>query len=255
MRIQPWTLAAVALPLFTACSHAKPAVKAEAPASPPPMAMTAPAEAPLSPALPAARSCISDDQCDARELCVSAKCTAITPQLAECKEVSAHFDYDRADLQDVDLPVLQRIARCFQALPPEPTLVSGNCDERGTVAYNIVLGLRRAHAVARYLERLGVPEKQLTEVSYGKELGICDQHDEACWLQNRRADVARGEHARDVAALIRADEQRERAALAKITRPAKGPALAVGRRTPVAKHAGTRAKAKAAAPETTAPAK
>lgn len=244
MRFQPLSLVLAAAPLFAACSHAKPAVRAEAPAAPPAMAMTQPAEA-SPPLMPEAKACLSDDQCGSKELCVSAKCTAITPELAECREVSAHFDYDRADLQDVDFPVLQREARCLEALPPESTLVAGNCDERGTVAYNIVLGLRRAHVVARYLETLGVPEKALTEVSYGKELGVCEEHDEACWMQNRRTDVERGQKARDIVSLIQRDQAQERAAMAKAERAGK-PAIAVGRRTPVTKHAGTRTQPPAA---------
>jgi len=252
MRIQPWYLAAAALPLIAACSHAKPAVRAEAaPPAPPPMAMTQPVEAPPPvPTPPPAKACISDDECGASELCASAKCTAISAGLAECREASAHFDFDRADLHDVDLPVLQREARCLQNLPPEATLVAGNCDERGTVAYNIVLGLRRAHTVARYLENLGVPEKQLTEVSYGEELGVCSEHDESCWMQNRRTDVERGAKARDIVSLIERDQAHERAEMARAARVTK-PATAVGRRAPTlkqrpkgAKRSATRAPAK-----------
>lgn len=246
-----WFLAA-AIPLFAACSHAKAVTKTEPPMSTPPIAEATPAEpaapAPVPPA--ATPTCSADDQCGATELCISSKCAAITPELAECRKVSAHFDFDRYTLHPADLPALQREARCLEALPAEPTLVSGNCDERGTVAYNIVLGLRRAHTVARYLERLGVPEQRLTEVSYGKELGICSAENERCWSMNRRTDVARGEKARDVAALIRADEQKERAAMAEARPVARKPAAAFGRRAALPRRPGTRA-----APGETAPAR
>ena len=134
--------------------------------------------------------------------------------MAEC-HASAHFDFDRSDLHPADLPLLQRVARCLVALPAEQTLVDGNCDERGTVQYNIALGFRRAHAVAKYLEDLSVPAGNLSEVSYGKELPLCTASTESCWAMNRRTDVSRGVEAKDVAGQARRDEQRERQALAK----------------------------------------
>jgi len=63
-------------------------------------------------------------------------------------------------------------------------------DERGTLAYNLVLGERRAQAAERYLEDLGVPASQLQIVSYGKERPFCTEHNEACWQSNRRAHFA-----------------------------------------------------------------
>jgi peptidoglycan-associated lipoprotein len=65
-------------------------------------------------------------------------------------------------------------------------LIEGHCDERGTLAYNLVLGERRAQSVKRYLQELGVPPSQLQIVSYGKERPFCTEHRETCWQQNRR---------------------------------------------------------------------
>jgi hypothetical protein len=64
--------------------------------------------------------------------------------------------------------------------------------ERATVEYNLALGQRRAFAVRKYLETLGVGGKRLQLVSYGKELPLCTEHDEACWQENRRAGVRPG---------------------------------------------------------------
>ncbi len=248
MRFHGWYLAA-ALPLLAACSHAKQAVKEEAPAPPPVAAAQpeAPAPAPVvaaAPAAPAEQACSADDQCSSKELCVSSKCVEITAGLAECRSAAAHFDFDRAVLHPSDLPGLRRAARCLTALPDERTLVAGNCDERGTVQYNVALGFRRAHAVAKYMEDMGVPTAQLSEVSYGKELPICKRASESCWATNRRTDVTPGAEAKDLTAMIRADERRERSAAAKAT--------AAGRRTPAGRHAGAAGKPAATAP---APAK
>lgn len=205
MTIRAWVLTA-GVPLAAACSHASQAAKAEAP---PPVASAAPepASAPV-PAAPMVRSCSGDEQCATNELCLSGSCAAITAGLSECK-TSAHFDFDRAEVHPNDLPSLRRAARCLNALPEEKTLIEGNCDERGTVQYNVALGFRRAHATAKYMEDLGVPAGRVSEVSYGKELPLCTDSTESCWSMNRRADVTPGAKAKDVAGKIRADERRE----------------------------------------------
>jgi peptidoglycan-associated lipoprotein len=65
--------------------------------------------------------------------------------------------------------------------------IEGQCDERGTVEYNLALDERRADAMRDYLVSLGVPSERLRTVSYGKEVPLCADHGEACWARNRRA--------------------------------------------------------------------
>jgi peptidoglycan-associated lipoprotein len=217
MRFHEWLVLA-AVPLAAACAHEKPAVAAapEPPAPPP-------AAAPAPPPAPEPMACAGDDQCGAKQLCISSRCEDITAAMDACRAPGVHFDFDRSDLHPGDLPKLQRAARCLNALPEERTLVEGNCDERGTAQYNIALGFRRAHAVAGYLEGLGVPKTQLSEVSYGKELPLCADHTETCWAENRRADVERGAEPKDVTAMLRADEKREKAAMASTQSAARHP--------------------------------
>ncbi len=187
MTSRAFSLLVAASTLAAACAHSTRTTSAESPAPPADVAAV-----PVSASVPDARACSADDQCGASELCVSARCVPITDQLAECG-ASAHFDFDRADLQPSDLPGLQRVARCMSALSEQRAQIAGNCDERGAEQYNIALGFRRAHAVATYLEDLGVPAPKLNEVSYGKERPVCTDVSEACWARNRRADVARAD--------------------------------------------------------------
>lgn len=69
-------------------------------------------------------------------------------------------------------------------------VVEGHCDERGTLAYNMVLGEKRANAARNYLLELGVKPDQVAAVSYGKERPVCKEHNEGCYRKNRRAHVA-----------------------------------------------------------------
>ena len=68
--------------------------------------------------------------------------------------------------------------------------VEGHCDERGTSAYNLVLGEKRAKAARNYLVELGVGANRLSVVSYGKERPSCNEHTEACYQQNRRGHLS-----------------------------------------------------------------
>lgn len=199
---------AVALPAAAACAHTQPSARSEAPAAPVAAAQPAPVATPVTAQV--ARTCSTDDQCADKEICDQTRCVGITSDLDVCRLQSVHFDLDRADISQADRQMLQLSARCLLALPPEVTLVAGNCDERGTAEYNVALGFRRAHAVTKYLSDLGVPASRLDEVSYGKEIPMCTESTETCWATNRRTDVGRGVKPKDVRALVRADESRDR---------------------------------------------
>jgi peptidoglycan-associated lipoprotein len=67
--------------------------------------------------------------------------------------------------------------------------IEGHCDERGTQAYNLVLGEKRAKAVRNYLTDLGVDAKRLAITSYGKDRPFCREHTEDCYQQNRRGHL------------------------------------------------------------------
>jgi peptidoglycan-associated lipoprotein len=84
-------------------------------------------------------------------------------------------------------PTLDTDARLLKAENGWKLIISGHGDERGTSAYNLVLGERRAQTVKKYLEDLGIPSSQMQIVSYGKEKPFCNDHSEDCWQKNRRA--------------------------------------------------------------------
>ena len=67
--------------------------------------------------------------------------------------------------------------------------VEGNCDDRGTISYNIALGQKRANEVRDYYIKLGVKAENIDTVSYGEENPLCSDQTESCWAKNRRADT------------------------------------------------------------------
>jgi peptidoglycan-associated lipoprotein len=101
------------------------------------------------------------------------------------------FDFDRFVIRNDAQSVLEANAAVLKSQSSENILLEGHCDERGTSAYNLVLGERRAQAAAQYLRDLGVPSSQIQITSYGKERPFCTEHSEACWQSNRRAHFSR----------------------------------------------------------------
>lgn len=65
--------------------------------------------------------------------------------------------------------------------------IEGHCDERGTNAYNLALGERRAESVKTFLAGLGIDQSRLATISYGEERPLDPGHGETSWSRNRRA--------------------------------------------------------------------
>jgi peptidoglycan-associated lipoprotein len=121
----------------------------------------------------------------ARKAAAEAERLAAFKAAAEAALKDINFEFDKSDIREVDKTKLQAIADFLKAYPDAKLQIAGNCDERGTVEYNLALGERRAHAALSYLTGLGVEEGRLATISYGKEKPKVDGHDDASWLINR----------------------------------------------------------------------
>lgn len=99
------------------------------------------------------------------------------------------FDYDSAKLSDEALGILKANAAVIKGEEGLTVLVAGHCDDRGTVAYNLALGQKRAKEVRDYYINLGVDGSKVATISYGKEQQICSDASEECWSKNRRAET------------------------------------------------------------------
>jgi peptidoglycan-associated lipoprotein len=114
------------------------------------------------------------------------------PQARLIPELSdVFFDFDRFVIRNEARSGLETNAGLLKSQSGAKILIEGHCDERGTSAYNLVLGERRAQATAQYLRDLGIPSSQMQITSYGKERPFCTEHSEACWQSNRRAHFSK----------------------------------------------------------------
>ena len=100
---------------------------------------------------------------------------------------TVRFDYDSAQLSGETLDILKANAAVMKERKGTEFLVAGHCDDRGTVAYNLALGQKRAKEVRDYYIRLGVDGRKIATISFGKEQGECSEATEECWSINRRA--------------------------------------------------------------------
>jgi len=97
------------------------------------------------------------------------------------------FDFDQYTIRRDAQSTLSANAAWINGRSGRAVVIEGHCDERGTQAYNLVLGEKRARSVKRYLEDLGVPASRLKTTSYGELRPFCKERDESCYQQNRRA--------------------------------------------------------------------
>lgn len=97
------------------------------------------------------------------------------------------FDFDQHMIRRDAQSILSANAAYINSRPGKAVVIEGHCDERGTQAYNLVLGDKRARSAKRYLEDLGVPASRLKTTSYGELRPFCKDRDETCYQQNRRA--------------------------------------------------------------------
>jgi len=165
-----------ALMLATGCKKKAPTTAQEAR---PPVTAKAPETTVPPPATSAPRRDVESD--------------VLSKDIAEMNKAGyltdAFFDYDQSDLREDARTALAADASWLKKYPTVQVLIEGHCDERGTAAYNLALGDKRANAAKEYLVSLGVDGSKLRTVSYGKERPFCTESTESCWQQNRRAHL------------------------------------------------------------------
>jgi peptidoglycan-associated lipoprotein len=101
-----------------------------------------------------------------------------------------HFAFDSAELSGDARQILNGQAEYLRTNPDIRVTVEGYCDERGTDAYNMALGKRRAESVKNFLVHMGIGRDRLNTVSYGEQRPIAMGENENAWAQNRRAQFA-----------------------------------------------------------------
>lgn len=106
---------------------------------------------------------------------------------AEFVNNNIHFAFNSTSLSEEAQQILSQKAEYLHENSGLTITVEGHCDERGTDAYNLALGERRAQSVKDFLANMGIGADRLNTISYGEERPIASGRDEASWAKNRRA--------------------------------------------------------------------
>ena len=84
------------------------------------------------------------------------------------KNVKVYFDYNSAVLRDDARKILLSAVGTLKRSPETSILITGNCDRRGTEAYNDKLGRRRGDSVKKFMVDNGISDEQVRIISRGK---------------------------------------------------------------------------------------
>jgi len=98
-----------------------------------------------------------------------------------------YFEFDSSALLPMAQETLSNKADYMMHNPGQNVVIEGHCDERGTAAYNLALGERRADSAKAFMVNLGVDAAQISTISYGEERPVDMGHNEEAWAKNRRA--------------------------------------------------------------------
>ena len=103
-------------------------------------------------------------------------------------EEMVFFDYDMVEIRDDAAPVLREKVNILRASPQVRLRIEGYCDERGSTAYNLALGNRRAEAIRQFLTGFGLSESRFEIVSFGEGRPLVQGSNEDAWARNRRVE-------------------------------------------------------------------
>lgn len=99
------------------------------------------------------------------------------------------FDTGKAELKPGSQRDFQGLADFLTQNPERQIRIEGFTDSTGGDAFNQSLSERRAQAVARGLERLGVGLERITVMGYGKQYPVADNATAQARQLNRRVEV------------------------------------------------------------------
>ncbi len=112
---------------------------------------------------------------------------AIDPGPAGVEKV-VFFDFDSFVIKAEAKPVIEAHARYLRADAKRRANLEGHTDEQGGREYNLALGQKRAEAVRKALNLLGVSDSQIEAVSFGEEKPAVQGSTEAAYAKNRRVE-------------------------------------------------------------------
>ncbi len=106
---------------------------------------------------------------------------------ADLNDQRVFFAFNSSEISDEARDNLLGQSLYMKNHPDTKIQIAGNCDERGSVEYNLALGARRANAAKSVMVKDGIDSKRISTISYGKERPLVQGSGEEVWKWNRNA--------------------------------------------------------------------
>ncbi|MDR0356688.1 MAG: OmpA family protein [Deltaproteobacteria bacterium] len=145
--------------------------------------------------IPPCQDSDNDGVCDDRDVCPSTPAgAAVDERGCWIAAYSQFFDFDKAEVKSAFLPRIQYAAEILVKNPQLGVVtIAGHTDAKGTDAYNMELGRKRAQAVKDLLVKYGAPADKLVVESFGKTKPIAENDTEEGRAKNRRVEFHVGD--------------------------------------------------------------
>ena len=101
-----------------------------------------------------------------------------------------YFDYDKYSVdKKEDKAIIKKYSNYMKKYRDSTVRIEGHADERGSRAYNLALGEKRAENIKEILLINGVSKDSVEVVSYGEENQAVDGTNEDTHSLNRRVEI------------------------------------------------------------------
>ena len=101
-----------------------------------------------------------------------------------------YFEYDEyAVSKDDDKKIIKKYSNYLNKYKKASIRIEGHADERGSRAYNLALGEKRAETIKEIMLINGVSAEAMEVVSYGEESPKIEGADEETYSLNRRVEI------------------------------------------------------------------
>ncbi len=100
-----------------------------------------------------------------------------------------HFDFDKADIRDDAVRVLDRVLAVLKEKPGAEVYLEAHTDDMGTELYNLRLSRKRGAAVVRYFAHRGINRSRFKVTAYGEVKPVAPNETEEERERNRRVEI------------------------------------------------------------------
>ena len=104
-------------------------------------------------------------------------------------EYLIYFDYNKYDLKEESKKVINSYINYMKTNSSSNFIIEGHADERGSRAFNLALGEKRADAVKEIFLLNNISDTRIETVSYGEEKPVVDAYSEESHSLNRRVEL------------------------------------------------------------------